>query len=60
MIDHEIEEYRLAMKESLEAQQGYMISAVRKRAAHYRLLKAKDAIRMREREVLEDSEREVH
>lgn len=55
MIDKEIDEYRLAMMESIKAKKSCFNAAAVERKAHYRLLKAKDAIRFKEFDLLDEN-----
>lgn len=54
-----IKEYSEAVRDSLKASQDALGAENRKRLAHYRLIRAKDELRARERELLEDSERDI-
>lgn len=53
----ELVEYAAAVEENLEASKGELMARERKIKAHYRLLKAKEALRDKELELLEDAER---
>jgi len=56
-MQKEIQEYKLAMEESIEASKFEGDAKARKKKAHYRLLRAKDELRAKESEILQDLDR---
>lgn len=51
-----IKEYSEAVKANIDASKAVVDANVLKRAAHYRLMKARDALRSKEKDLLEDCE----
>lgn len=55
-MDKVIKEYTLAINAHLQAQQNELTAKQTVLATHYRLLLAKDALRAKEQEILQDME----
>ncbi len=51
-----IKEYEEAVKENILASQSETLAKAQKIKAHYRLIRAKDGLRMAERDLLDDVE----
>ncbi len=54
-MQKELKEYSEAVVENLEATKSITNAEMRKKKAHYRLLRASDELRAKTRELLEDS-----
>lgn len=54
-LNAELLEYNDAVNENIEASRSLVSAEDRKKKAHYRLLRASEALRMRTRELLDDT-----
>lgn len=59
-MEKELKEYKEAIEENLEASKKEMGAKDAKRKAYYRLIRAKEALRAKEIDLLEESERNMN